>query len=539
MLKRVLPNLIYALLVAGILMVMDKSYALSNHYFIFNLTFKEFCYKLAPIALLISFIPKQRWRFLFLSLILLASLFEYIHFSYFGKNITAMEFGLIGGNGGEILDAMKSMKAMMVVPLLIVLGGGVALWSIEKIFAPKLFHYPKWYLVMGGFFLFLILQINYVLHMKLKDHHHAVLNSESKLLYPVYHRHSSRNFFVVLNYYLWGVMPKQILHADETQDVREMPKLVHDTNATIVLVIGESLRADKFSLADNPLTPNLQTLQKDPNFFANTILSAGTITKVSVSTLINHTNTPNPMPQIFSQKINLFRLAKEAGYHTAFISAQTRDQLKIIRDFLGLKYIDEYYTRDDFPKEIQPGGYDDDLLKMVQKRQLLHPKSLVVLQMRGSHEPYDADYPKSFAKTNSDYDNSVLLSDSVLYHLIQMLKKEVKGEFIFLYASDHGELLGERGKRGHGQFEPEVYHVPFVSYLHLNHQREMMQHIHDIKCHFDMGSVILRALGYDEALHFNDDRNITILNADLEEFSGYGIALERNGTITQILKRAF
>ncbi len=539
MLKRVIPNIIYTLLVVLVLMMMDKSYALSNHYFVFNFTFKEFCYKLTPIALVISLIPKRRWRFVFFWLIVLFSLFEYIHFSYFGKNITAMEFGLISGNGGEIFDALKNMGKIFIVPVLITLSGFVLILSIEKIFAKRLYVYSKWYLLVGGFSLFLELQINYVLHIKLKDHTKSILNSESKLLYPVYHRHSSRNFFVVLNYYIWGLSSKQALQADEKHKLQMPPKLIEDTNATIVLVIGESLRADKFSLKNNTLTPKLQILKDDLNFFSNTILSAGTITKVSVSTLINHANTPYAMPQIFSQKINLFRLAKEAGYKTAFISAQTGEQLKIIRDFLGLKYIDLYLSRDDFLRYINPTGFDNDLQSILKNLNLIKSKSFIVLQMRGSHTPYNKDYPKRFSKTGSDYDNSVLFSDSIIYDLINMLKNSISEDFVFLFVSDHGELLGERGKSGHGQLESEVYHVPFVSYTKFDDHQEVTSHIKDIKCDYDIGSIVLKILGYDEPVNFERDRNITILNADLENFSGYGIAIEKDGKIEKIIKREF
>ena len=539
MLKQFGMNIVYTLLVAAVLMTMDKAYALINHYFIYHFTFREFFYKLVPVVVMISIIPKYRFRFLFLSLAVLASFFQYVHFSYFGRNITMMEFGLIAGNGGEIFDAIESMKGMFVVPLLIASGGMITVWMLEKYFAGKLFRYAKWYWILGGFFLFLELQINYVLHIKLKDHTQAIRNSESKLLYPVYNRHSSRNFFVVLNYYIWSIMPKQLLHAGEMQDDSVVPpKLIdNDADATIVLVIGESLRADKFTLKNNALTPMLQKLQNDPNLFANTIFSAGTITKVSISAMINYTNTPNPMPLIFSQVNNIFKLAKDAGFKTSFISAQRSDQLKIIRDFLGLKYIDLYMSRDDFSTHIKPGGYDNDLLTILKKLHLIEPKSFIVLQMRGSHTPYGKDYPDSFAKTKSDYDNSVLFTDSVIFNLIDLIKSSTDGNFIFLFASDHGELLGERGKRGHGQLESEVYHVPFVGYAKLKNEDQIAKSIKDIKCHYDMVSVILKAMGYDVSIDFNRDRNITILNADLEKLSGYGIVQIKNGKLRAIDKR--
>ena len=33
-----------------------------------------------------------------------------------------------------------------------------------------------------------------------------------------------------------------------------------------------------------------------------------------------------------------------------------------------------------------------------------------------------------------------------------------------MFVSDHGEMLGERGLRGHGLLEKEVYTVPFIYY---------------------------------------------------------------------------
>jgi hypothetical protein len=69
--------------------------------------------------------------------------------------------------------------------------------------------------------------------------------------------------------------------------------------------------------------------------------------------------------------------------------------------------------------------------------------------------------------------------------------------------------------------EKEVYQVPFLLYINSK-DKELIDKLKKIKCQKDISDSILYLLGYDVDINFAKDRNITVLNADFEGFSGYG-----------------
>lgn len=113
---------------------------------------------------------------------------------------------------------------------------------------------------------------------------------------------------------------------------------------------------------------------------------------------------------------------------------------------------------------------------------------LIVLHQMGNHGPaYFKRYPKAFerftpvCRTNdlgsctteeihNAYDNAILYTDHFLSKVIALLKaNDDRFETAMLYASDHGESLGEYGLYLHGApyvFAPEAQrHVPAVMWL--------------------------------------------------------------------------
>jgi glucan phosphoethanolaminetransferase (alkaline phosphatase superfamily) len=241
---------------------------------------------------------------------------------------------------------------------------------------------------------------------------------------------------------------------------------------------------------------------------------------VSVSTLINRLKYPNGLPQISQEDNCLFKLAKENNFSTYFLSGQTTSHLQIIRDLMCPKYIDKLVDRNDFPVYIKPKGYDEDLQTLIEKMNLLEEKHLIVLQQRGSHSPYAKQYPKEYDK-HTPYENTALYTDNSLYKLIKYVKENSKSETFLFYVSDHGELLGENGKKGHGHLSKEVYEVPFLMYTNSKNEKLKEQFKHT-KNHYDISNYVLSLLGYKAELIKEEDRRLYILNADLDGFSGYG-----------------
>ncbi len=531
--KSLLYALFYAVSLASVLMLMDKAYALSNPYFAFALTPKEFFFKLLLFGLLISVIPQKKARIILYLLIVTASFFQYIHFAYFGKNIGAIEFYLFKNNLHETLEVFATIFDIVWIPLMIVGLAFGALLLVDRYLAERSFKYRHGLKILLIALLALNIQTFYVTNLKKGK----LSQSQSKLLYPLTNRHSARNFFVSANYFLFGILPKKLFGSPVHFPVLKKPALIdRDANRTVILVIGESLRYDTFSLYDNKLTPKLQSLKGDTNFFFKKVYSGGTMTKVSVSTLINRLKYPGGLPQISQEDNCLFKLAKENRFSTYFLSGQSRKHLQIIRDLICPKYIDRLIDRDSFSAYIKPTGYDADLQKLLDKLNILKPKSFIVLQHRGSHSPYAKQYPKAYDRY-TPYENTALYTDNSLYQLIHYVKTHTKNEFFLFYVSDHGELLGEYGKRGHGHLVKEVYEVPFLMYT--NTKDEVLKaHFRYVRNHYDISNYILSLLGYKADLIEDEDRTLYILNADLDGFSGYGMIDINNSVESRIkLKR--
>jgi len=529
--KKFLVNVLYALFISGLLVSMDKCYSLINEYYLFEFTSKEFLNKMALLVLVISLIKRRRVRLAIYFTLLLFSFFQYLHFSYFGKDIGGIDFYLFFTNIHETFETLSSMMEILLYPLLLVTLVYWLIYLIDAKTSYLLVHFD--YTV--PLFLLSLLVISAKVFYLTNLHEGKLKHSDSKSLYPLSNRHSSRNFVISLNYFTFGILPQKLMHRRGDFPLLKKPKKEKnlESNRTIVLVIGESLRYDRFRLENNPLTPKLQSLSSDKRFFFKKVYSGGTMTKVSVSTLINRLKYPSSLAQIAQEDNCLFKLAKENGFRTSLTSAQTDFDMQMLRDMVCPKYIDTYATRNDFDGFITPTGYDEDLIAMVQSKKLLQEKSFIVLHQRGSHSPYEKQYPPSFKKF-SDYNNTALYNDTQLFNLIEYLNQNIKGEFFMFYVSDHGELLGEDGKHGHGHLRKEVYEVPFIMYT--NSQTEGLKKLFDgLKNHYDIATYITQLLGYNVKLEENKSRRFYILNSDLDGFSGYGV-IDINNSIESKIK---
>ena len=256
----------------------------------------------------------------------------------------------------------------------------------------------------------------------------------------------------------------------------------HSKDDTIgVLIIGESARYDHFGINGyhRDTTP---LLSKTRNLFSFKAQSAANLTYLSVPSMLtraSHHHIEDCMTE--STFLSVFT---KLGFTTSWIGTQTL-----------LKYLKTYNTEtiyDEVQMTIIPGGsalyklnaHDEVLLPYFDK--LLHKdcKQFIVLHTSGSHWNYAARYPAQYKKFTPDllntttkvdqpncnyeelinsYDNSVLYTDYILSEVIKKL--ENKNAFI-LYASDHGESLGENGIFAHGtHMNAEQLTIPFIFWV--------------------------------------------------------------------------
>jgi len=512
-----LHNLLYALIIAGIYLLSDAIYSLNNQYFIFQITSNEYFRKLFPLVFFISFVPKKRLRVLLHSIIIFFSLIQFMHFSFYGKNVHGIEVYLFCENLFETFETLGSVWSSMLLPLFISVISLISILTIEQVFNQKLINFKYTFHI----FLMSILSMNIYVYTLSNIQESHITHFHTKWMYPMTNRQSARNIFISLNYFLFAILPHKLSSSHKIYPTTKIPKCINQIpDRNIILIIGESLRYDKFMLQNNPLTQKLKSFAKNHTLYFKKIFSGGTSTKVSIATLIHGIQYPNSSEQIIKESTCLFKLAKKNKFHTSFISSQANNRLKMIRDILCPKYIDNFLTRDDFTHYMHPTGYDEDLTSILKALKIPQQNDLVVLEHRGSHSPYVNKYPPKF-NISSPYDNTVRYTDASLSKLFSFINFKLnKKEFFIFYVSDHGELLGEHGKHGHGQFEKEVYTVPLLMYTNTSH-KDILEQFKYIQNHYELSQYLLMLLGYDTNIS-NRDRTLHILNTDIDGYSGHG-----------------
>ncbi|XWO14416.1 Phosphoethanolamine transferase EptA [Candidatus Hepatincola sp. Pdp] len=239
-------------------------------------------------------------------------------------------------------------------------------------------------------------------------------------------------------------------------------KSIKKANITIILVIGESARADHQSLNGykrdtNPNLEKVKNLVTYPNVY-----SCGTLSRISVTCILSrrgHNNLVLPLPEN-----NMISAFNSLGFKTYFLSTQTMYDSHYNYFYLAskdantVKFINKLRVNIASNSEV----YDEILLKEVDKIQKQKTgNKLIVLYLVGSHLAYNIRYPKEFKKFTPDnltrnvynkalinsYDNTILYTDYILSKIIEKYRKQ--RTFLY-YVSDHGESLGEGGVYYHG-----------------------------------------------------------------------------------------
>jgi lipid A ethanolaminephosphotransferase len=251
----------------------------------------------------------------------------------------------------------------------------------------------------------------------------------------------------------------------------------------IVMVVGETARADRFSLngyekKTNPL------LEKENVISFSDFYSCGTSTAVSV-------------PCMFSLLgKNDFTNAK-ANYSENVLDVLTRAGVSVLwRDNnSSSKGVADRVTYQDFRKpainpdcdlECRDVGMLEGLQAYIDS--IKSGDILIVLHQMGNHGPaYYKRYPKEFEvftptcqsnqlgtcsteEINNSYDNVIVYTDYFLSKVISLLKDNSPAfEAAMFYVSDHGESLGEKGIYLHGlpyaMAPKEQTHVPALMWF--------------------------------------------------------------------------
>lgn len=296
----------------------------------------------------------------------------------------------------------------------------------------------------------------------------------------------------------------------------------------LVVVAGETARADNFSLGGYPRPTNPELAARDVTYFAQTE-SCGTATAVSLPCMFSVYDRDSYSHRKGLQTENLLDVLSHAGLAIEWWDNNT-----------GSKGIADRVTYQSLPASPDPrfctdGECQDGILleRLVPWLDGVTTDSVLVIHQLGSHGPaYYERYPDAYRRFKPDcrtpdvadcsaeeivnaYDNTIAYTDHFLSTIIDALKaREGRLDGTMIYMSDHGESLGENGLYLHGApyliAPKQQTHVPFVLWLGAQdratvntaclRQRAGEPASHDNLFHTVLGLMSVATTVYDPAL---------------------------------------
>ncbi|HOK51091.1 MAG TPA: sulfatase-like hydrolase/transferase [Bacteroidales bacterium] len=245
----------------------------------------------------------------------------------------------------------------------------------------------------------------------------------------------------------------------ERKDISE-GAICHVDSLTMVVVIGEALRADHVSLNGYP-RETFPYLAKEKVISFKNIYSEWTHTLKSIPHILTRADSANHAPS--TDEHSFISIFKKCNFTAWWLGNQ--DLNKVFKPF-ALE-CDTFIINKPFKSDYNfTGKYDEELLPYLDSAlSKPNPRKLIIFHQVGSHWYYPSYYPpsfeyfkpvlksKSFNLSDKDkiinaYDNSARYTDYILWQIIERLRNQ---KAIMIYLSDHGELLGEEGKWIHAQ----------------------------------------------------------------------------------------
>jgi len=300
-------------------------------------------------------------------------------------------------------------------------------------------------------------------------------------------------YLITPSNYLWGVALDTFHDTRDTTSPREpvgrdahlMRVALSSPPHVFVLVVGETARAENFSLLGYSRPTNPELAKLDVDVFSD-VKSCGTSTEVSVPCMFSPYGRADYDEHRIRNSETLLDVLVRAGYHVRWIDNQSG--CKGVCKGAGVEY--EKIDPKSDPALCSDGECWDDVIAQRLQAELadVRDNTVFVLHMMGNHGPaYFRRYPPDFRRFTPDcataelrdcsreqvvnaYDNAILYTDHVLAHVVKTLAAESpRLDTAMLYVSDHGESLGEKGLYLHGipySIAPEQQtHVPMIVWL--------------------------------------------------------------------------
>ncbi|PHQ24002.1 phosphoethanolamine transferase [Marinobacter guineae] len=255
----------------------------------------------------------------------------------------------------------------------------------------------------------------------------------------------------------------------------------------IIMVVGETTRADRFSLNGYERETNPE-LAKDNVISFSDFWSCGTSTASSVPCMFSVYGQSDFDQKKAGSTENALDILARTGVNVLWLD--NNSDSKGVADRVTYR---DFKTPENNPDCNDGECRDTGMLADLQQYIDAHPKGdiLIVLHQMGNHGPaYYKRYPKAFEKytpvcqtnqledcskeaINNAYDNATLYTDFFLSKVIDELRRNTaEFETGMFYLSDHGESLGEFDVYLHGLpmfIAPEAQrHVPAIMWFSDN-----------------------------------------------------------------------
>lgn len=282
--------------------------------------------------------------------------------------------------------------------------------------------------------------------------------------------HKSLRSYVNPSYYLYSAIRfakgREVSAALPVEKEGEDAKIASgDTDRELVIVVvGETARADRFSLNGYPRQTNPR-LSKEQVISFTDFWACGTSTAVSVPCMFSLLGASGYEEKKARQQENVLDVLQRSGAYVLWLD--NNSDSKGVADRIPY----ENYRSPDKNKVCDEECRDEGMLARVQEVIDAHPSGdiVIVLHQMGNHGPaYYKRYPAKFEtfvpacksndlsqcsepEINNAYDNAILYTDHFLGEVIATLKRnDNQFETAMFYLSDHGESLGEKGVYLHG-----------------------------------------------------------------------------------------
>lgn len=475
------------------------------------------------IFFLFSFIKNKFLRYGALSFVCFLNLFQMSHIAYFGTPTQASEIALFFAEAGEVYGSLKEELNLLLIPMLLTFIPMTLLWWVNGKMDMKIKKAPT----IGFLFVF------YLVYNPAR----TFVTGNTWGRQPSSEELGGMNIYLSTSYFFGRILPAKIngTKAKRAKAIKLSPTSPFEGD--IVFILGESLSSNHLSLFGygRPTTPLLEELKADQNFHYTRGLSSGVSTDIAVAFLMNITYGMGAGQIVYNGSQCLYRLAKENGFKTHFISTQSQQQLRYIANSICPKFIDNYKSLDDLHPEIEDSNAADDLLLLDQLDFSAQNKNFVILHQRGSHSPYNLRYPKTEemfpigddSKQNrvNHYDNSVYQFDKFMHRLIEKIKKRDRPTLV-VYVSDHGEGLGKMGAWGHGKLVEPSIEIPILVYTH---KVQDFKPFDGLPTHLNVSLLLAKYLGFSADQDYATPlKKYTILGNDIDGFAGW-LELELEG----------